>query len=313
MPKKLCEEFSPKQKSGTRIDALLAENYPTITRELFKKELKKGSVLVNGEKVKPNYITREHDRITVDFTPEGELTSATPDPSISINVVYEHSDFLIIEKPAGISIHPSEKERTGTLANGILAKFPELAAVGESPIRPGIVHRLDKFTSGLILVTRNQASFLFFKNLFKSRKIQKHYIAACWGIFTKKEGACDLFIGKSRANSLKQSASKYENKLINPKSALTEYSVIKESLEKDISLVRVILKTGRKHQIRVHFHALNHPVIGDKTYQTKVLRDKNADFERFFLHASYLEFTYTDNKKYTFDSPMPQVFLETFE
>ncbi len=309
---KIQEIFTPLQQSGTRLDRLLAQNFTQIPRETFKKEILKGNILVNGKKVKPNYVTEEYDEIKVDILIKELAATALPDSSVDINIVYEHPDFLIVEKPAGISVHPSEKEPLGTLANGLLEKFPEIKDVGDSPMRPGIVHRLDKYTSGLLLVPKNQSAFLFFKNIFKNREITKKYIAVCWGNFANKEGSVDLMVGRSKSNSLRQSTSKYADKLGNAKEAKTLYKVLQESRDKKKSLILATPKTGRKHQIRVHLHSIGNPIVGDKMYQLAVNKEGNKPFERFLLHASNLEFTYSDGKKYTFTSPVPVEFLNKF-
>jgi 23S rRNA pseudouridine1911/1915/1917 synthase len=309
---KLQEIFTPLQQSGTRLDKLLAQNFVQIPRETFRKEILKGNILVNKKKVKPNYVTEEHDEIKVDIFIEELQKEALPDSSVEINIVYNHPDFLIIEKPAGISVHPSEKEPTGTLANGLLEKFPEIKDVGENPMRPGIVHRLDKYTSGLLLVPKNQNAFVFFKDLFKNRKIIKRYTAVCWGAFANQTGVIDLMIGRSKSNPLRQSASKSASKLGNAKDALTKYKILETSTDKRKSLILAMPKTGRKHQIRVHLHSIGHPIVGDKMYELAINKQENKPFERFLLHASYLEFTFLDGKKYVFDSPVPAEFLEGF-
>lgn len=309
---KLQEIFTPLQQSGTRLDKLLAQNFIQIPRETFRKEILKGNILVNEKKVKPNYVTEEHDEIKVDIFIEELQKEALPDSSVEINIVYNHPDFLIIEKPAGISVHPSEKEQSGTLANGLLEKFPEIKNVGENAMRPGIVHRLDKYTSGLLLVPKNQNSFVFFKDLFKNRKVTKKYTAVCWGDFANQTGVIDLMIGRSKSNPLRQSASKSADKLGNAKDAMTKYKVLKTSEDKRKSLVLATPKTGRKHQIRVHLHSIGHPIVGDKMYELAITKEKNKPFERFLLHANYLEFTFLDGKKYVFDSPIPAEFIEGF-
>ena len=309
---KIQETFTPLQQSGTRIDKLLAQNFTQITRENFKKEIKGGNVLVNGEKTKPNYVTREHDKIEVDISFQETIRKTIANSNIEINVLYEHSDFLIIEKPAGISVHPSEKEPDETLENGLIAKFPKLQNIGENPMRPGIVHRLDKYTSGLLIVPKNQTAFDFFKDLFKNHGVIKQYSAICWGTLSKKEGLVSLYIGRSKSNPLKQSTSKYASKLGSAKQALTKYKLQKESLDKTKSLILTMPKTGRKHQIRVHLHSIGHPIVGDKMYQLEKHTQENKDFKRFLLHASQLKFSYADGKKYEFNSPIPEEFFDGF-
>lgn len=309
---KIHEVFNPLQQSGTRIDKLLAQNFTQIPRESFKKAIKNGDVLVNDKKVKPNYVTNENDEIKVDVIFATDVLETIADPNVEINVVYEHPDFLIIEKPAGISVHPSNNEPMGTVANGLLAKFPEIENVGESKMRPGIVHRIDKYTSGLLIIPTNQISFSFFKSLFKNRQIKKEYIAICWGIFKKKEGVIESFIGRSNSNAMKQTISRTAGKLGNAKHALTKYKVVKVSKDETKSLVLAMPKTGRKHQVRVHLRSIEHPLVGDKMYQLEKNEYENESFERFLLHASSIIFTYSDGKKYEFNSPIPKEFEKDF-
>lgn len=309
---RIQESFTPLQQSGTRIDKLLAQNFTQIPRESFKRAIKNGDVLVNNKKVKPNYVTNENDQIEVDITFVTDVLTTVADPSVEINIVYEHPDFLIVEKPAGISVHPSNNEPMGTLANGLLAKFPEIKNIGDNEMRPGIVHRLDKYTSGLLIIPRNQTSFSFFKSLFKNRQITKKYTAICWGVFKKREGLIDSFIGRSNSNVMKQTISRNAGKLGDAKHAITKYKVVKVSKDETRSLVMAMPKTGRKHQIRVHLHSIGHPLLGDKMYQLEKDKHENESFDRFLLHASSIIFTYSDEKKYEFDSPIPKEFEEGF-
>lgn len=307
------ESFTPNQQSGTRIDKLLAENFSHIPREVFKKAIKDGRVLVNKSKIKPNYVTSEHDLIEIDIEFEDIQTRALPDKTVEINVIYQHKDFMVIEKPAGISVHPGGKEKSGTIANGLLVKFPEVKNIGENPLRPGIVHRLDKYTSGLLIIPLSQTAFNFFKFLFKNRQITKKYTAICWGKLAKKEILLDSYIGRSSANALKQTTSKEKGKVGNAKRAVTSLRQMKINKEQKKSLVLATPKTGRKHQIRVHLSSIGNPLVGDKLYQTEKLKNKNKPFDRFFLHASFIAFTYRDGKKYEFESPLPKSFTRTLE
>ena len=212
-----------------------------------------------------------------------------------------------MDKPPGISVHPSEKEPSGTLVNGLLSKFPEIEKVGEDLRRPGIVHRLDKETSGILIVVKNQKAFEYFKNLFQTRKIQKIYLAWVWGKLKNKTGKIEDFVGKSRKNPTKQAVSYNSEKLINPKEALTFYKILKNLADK--SLLELKPKTGRKHQLRLHLHSLGHPIIGDKKYFNKNIKKNNQEFNRHLLHAYKIEFKYLDNKKYQFETKVPEDML----
>lgn len=280
------------KSTNQRVDKFLADKNPGIPRRFFQQEIKKGTIFVNGKKTSQSCKLKTGDEISFDKTFSNfqqPQTNIFPDDSIHFSILFQNEDFAIIEKPAGISVHPSAKELSRTLVNGLLAKFPNIKNVGEDPTRPGIVHRLDKFTSGLLIIALNRQSFDFFKKKFKNRTIQKKYIAVCHGKFKQKEGCVDSFVGKSRSNPTKQSTSKNPAKLINPKEAQTAYLVLKEGLDK--SLVELSPKTGRKHQIRVHMHSLDHPLAGDFLYENKIVQKENKSFPRFFLHASQIEFS----------------------
>ena len=297
------------KSTNQRVDKFLADKNPGIPRRFFQQEIKKGTILVNSKKASQSYKLKTSDEINFQQTfsnfqqPQIDLS---PDDSICFSVLFQNENFAIIEKPAGISVHPSPKELSKTLVNGLLAKFPNIKMVGEDPTRPGIVHRLDKFTSGLLIIALSQDSFDFFKKKFKNRTIQKKYIAVCHGKFKQKKGCVDSFIGKSKSNQTKQSTSKTSTKIINPKEARTDYLVLKEGSDK--SLVELSPKTGRKHQIRVHMHSLGHPLVGDFLYENKIVQKKNKGLSRFFLHASQIEFSDQKGVPQKFVSAPPDEF-----
>ena len=227
-------------------------------------------------------------------------------------LVFQGSGFLVIEKPAGLTVHPAENKPgekpqfKGTLAGQLLEDFPQIEKVGEKEFRPGIVHRLDKDTSGLMLVVLNQAAFSFFKAAFSERKIEKKYWALVWGRPKKESGKIESLIGRSKNCPTKQAAVFSPHKVDNPRPAESLYKFLRSFGE--ISLLEVAPKTGRKHQIRLHLHLLGFPVVGDRKYQTKALRKKNAELNRHFLHAFSLKFVFSDGKEYIFQSKWPEDF-----
>jgi len=196
--------------------------------------------------------------------------------SNEVKIIYEDDDILAINKPAGLVVHGSDN----SLVSWLLNKYPEIKNVGEDPERPGIVHRLDKDTSGILLVAKNQKAFEYLKEQFQNRKIKKKYLALIEGVIKSEQGIIDLPIGKSKKDFRKRaSTGKIVGKI---REAITEYKVIKRFSE--YTLVEVFPKTGRTHQIRVHFKAIGHPVAGDKLYGSK------GELSRQFLHANSLEF-----------------------
>ncbi len=284
------------KEAGGRIDKFLAVKFPDYPRNFFQKELEKGAVLLNGEMVLSRQKLKVSDQIKLEISeyPQNTLELKSQ-PEIEVEVIAGNKDFLVINKPAGISVHPSWSEQQNTLANGLIARFPELEGVGENELRPGIVHRLDKKTSGLILVARKQESFLELKKLFQNRKIIKKYQAICWGR-VKKKGVTKGFIGRSRKYPTRQATSKYPEKLINPKSAVTEIKPLESG--KRTSLLEVVPQTGRKHQIRIHLHALGHPIVGDDKYASQRVARFNRIFDRHLLHAESLKFSFQGKSHY---------------
>lgn len=294
-------------KSPERIDKFVCSLAPDVSRRFFQNAIKNGEVLVNDKKVSPSYKLKPEDQIKIDIkkSPQIELETR-PEKNIPFEIIFENKDFLIINKPAGISVHPSEKEPCGTLVNGLLEKLPEIKDIGENELRPGIVHRLDKETSGVLIVAKTGKAFNYFKNLFQNRNIQKTYLAWAWGKPKNETGEISDFTGKSKQNPTKQAVSANPNKLINPKEALTFYKVIKEKDDK--SLLELKPKSGRKHQIRLHLHSIGHPIVGDKKYFNKNVKVKNQKFSRHLLHASKIEFSDWKNQKFEFEVQPPNDF-----
>lgn len=207
--------------------------------------------------------------------------------SQNLNIIFEDKDLIVINKPAGLLVHPTEKNETNTLVDRLLAHFPAIAKVGEDLSRPGIVHRLDKDTSGLLIVAKNNKAFYFLKSQFQDRKIEKKYLALVHGQVKDQKGTITKAISLSKKGK--------RSTLLDDKSrpAWTEYRVIKRY--KDYTLLEVIIKTGRTHQIRVHLSSIGHPIVGDKQYKFK--RQITPDgLTRQFLHAGYLKFSLISGK-----------------
>jgi len=293
--------------SSERIDKFIHALYPDVSRRFFQIAIKEKQILVNERPISPSYKLKARDQIKINIKkePNPEI-KVLPEKNIKLEILFENSDFSIINKPAGISVHLSTNETSGTLVNDLLRVFPETEKIGEDHLRPGIVHRLDKETSGILIITKTQEAFEYFKNLFKDRKIQKTYLAWSWGILKNKSGEIKDFTGKSSQNPTKQAVSHNPDKLINPKESLTRYKVIQEQNAR--SLIELKPKTGRKHQLRLHLHSIGHPILGDKKYFNKNVKKANQKFKQHLLHAQKIEFEYLDQKKYTFEAPLPTYF-----
>ncbi len=217
---------------------------------------------------------------------------------MNIPIIYENSDVLVINKPAGLLVHPTHKKEKDTLIDFLINKYPEIKNVGEDKLRPGIVHRLDENTSGLMTIAKNQKTFDWLKEQFQNRKVEKKYLALVVGKLKDKKGIITKAIGRSRKKGIKQTI----NPFVPRKEAITGYSVLKEY--KDYSLIEATPKTGRMHQLRIHFASIGHPVAGDKKYKFK-RQTCPEGLNRQFLHASYLKFELPSGEVKEFYSELP--------
>ena len=268
--------------------------------EIIKK-IKDGEVSVNLKKVKPSYILKEKDVLQIENFSESKENKLTPNTEIKLKIIFEDENVIAINKQAGIQVHPSHNEKTNTIANALIKYFPKIKNVHDESkdafLRPGIVHRLDKDTSGVLAVAKNQKAFNELKKLFKDRKISKKYMAICEGIFAKKEGLIEKPI--ARSTSYRKQVIARKNTLTKIRKAETRYKVIKE--QANFSVVEVFPKTGRMHQIRIHLASEGHPVVGDLVY------GKNSSAKRQLLHAEELKFELL-GKKYDFLASLPPDF-----
>lgn len=217
--------------------------------------------------------------------------------SYIIQIIYEDDDILAVNKPAGVVVHGDSP----SVVEWLIEKYPSIKNVGDDSERPGIVHRLDKDTSGVLLVVKNQKTFEYLKEQFKNRKIKKTYLALIYGNLKNKEGVIKLAIAKSKKDFRKKtSIGKMAGQV---REAITEYKVLKRF--KDYTLVEVFPKTGRTHQIRVHFKAIGHPVVCDKLYGQKK-QECPFGLSRQFLHAQSLELTLPNGSRIKMEADLPQ-------
>lgn len=227
--------------------------------------------------------------------------------SPTMKIIFQNQDFIIVEKPAGTAVHGGVGTKEKTLVDFMLEKFPEISIVGDDPkVRPGIVHRLDKDTSGVMIVARNQKSFEYFKDQFKNRKIEKIYLAMVHGKLKERAGKIEGEMGRSKKDFRKQALVRGKISVRKERYSLTEFIVKKEFDGK--TLLEVFPKTGRMHQIRVHLHSIGHPIVGDQKYTFKDF--KKEKYPRMFLHANSINFIGPDGKKYFFESLLPEEFQE---
>lgn len=271
-----------------RLDKFLVLKFPRLSRAFIQKTIINGQVLVNDKKISKHRFLKINDKITINFDPQEvqqkKQINLEPNKAIKLAIVFEDANYLVVDKPANLIIHPSEiHPEADTLINGLLAYLPEINNIGEDKTRPGIVHRLDKEVSGLMVIAKTQEAYLDLKKQFQQRKIYKEYLALVHGIPAHKQYTIDFNIERSKTDGRKMAAKPDSS----GKAASTEYEVVKEF--SNYALLKVIIHTGRTHQIRVHLNALGYPIVGDTIYYPKSLRT-NIKLNRIFLHSHILKF-----------------------
>ena len=266
----------------TRLDKYLATKYPELSRSHLQKLIEQGYILVNGREAKVSQKLDTGDEISISL-PTTEPTSITPEP-MPLDIVYEDNDLIVVNKPAGLTVHPAPGHISHTLVNALLAHCPDLAAFGNS-LRPGIVHRLDKDTSGLMIIAKTSSAQQNLITQFKSHSVSKGYIVLVKGKLTPTRGIIEAPIGRNPGNRKRMAI------VTTGRQAKTGYKV-KEYIG-NYSLLEVTIETGRTHQIRVHLSAIGYPVVGDASYGVK-----STYLKRQFLHAYRLGFRLPSNGAY---------------
>jgi len=223
----------------------------------------------------------------------------------SLDIIYEDKDILVLNKPAGLLVHKATGKDEITLADLLLREFPKLEGIGEHPDRPGIIHRIDQDVSGVMVVAKNQTAYDFLKKQFQERTMKKEYIGLVHGNMPKDEDTINFVITRSRAKSRMVARPTSQE----GKDAITHYYVLDRF--KYFDLLRITIETGRTHQIRVHLHALGHPLVGDPLYRIKRIKPK--EIGRVFLHARALSLTLLDGERKTFEAPMPKALQEILD
>ncbi len=305
----------PEYIGRQRLDSFLSEN-GFGTRSQVQRAIEEGCVFINSNIVsKASYRVKPGDRIEVrDAVEISEVHSIRTISESSeifgrIRVIHEDKDYLVVEKPAGLLVHPTEAHEKVTLSSWVVSKYPEIAAVGESEVRPGIVHRLDKEASGLLVIARTQKMFEHLKRQFKERTVDKVYTVLVYGSMPTEHGSIDFIIDRGREGKM-VARPNTEMTLRNVKEdrsgkhALSEFDVLKRLVR--YTLVSVKIHTGRMHQIRVHMYAYNHPVVGDTLYMQKGYLKKNDPIlGRLFLHASKLCFSTLTDERVCYEAELP--------
>lgn len=281
------------EDSGMRLDRFLGRECPTISRARLQEFIKAGHVLVNSSQAKPSLPLRSGDLVSLDIPEESAPSPLAPE-QIPLDILYEDDALLVLNKPAGLVVHPGAGNREGTLANALLHHCPAVAVAGRTG-RPGIVHRLDKETSGCILAVKTEASHLSLSKQFASREIDKTYLALVDGTLRMPHGKIDAPIGRHTIHRQKMAV------VERGRDALTSYRL--RAAHEGKSLVECHPLTGRTHQIRVHLKHLGHPVTGDPVY------GRRGTHTRHFLHAWKIAFTHPlTGKRMAFTAPLSDDF-----
>lgn len=287
------------KEDGTRIDKYITDYLEDYTRNFIKKLISSKAVLVNGIAIKPSYNVKSGDTINI-LLPTDEVGKILAEDK-ELEIIYEDDYIAVLNKPSNLIVHPTETIREGTLVNRLLFRFKNLSDLYQ-PFRPGIVHRLDKDTSGLIIIAKDNDTHEKLKSMFQNREIEKHYVAIVHGK-VDEEVVIEKPIGRDIYNRTKMAVvddGKYAKSILRPICYNDEYS-----------LVEVLISTGRTHQIRVHLSSLHHPVLGDKTYGIK---KEKINTNRQMLHAFYLKFNHPIlDKRIELIAPLHDDYIETIK
>ena len=284
-----------------RIDAYVSDKIEELSRVAVQRLLANGQILVNGKKVKASYKVQKGDKIEIEEEEPVEISLKAQ--NIPIDIIYEDNDIIVVNNPTGMVVHPANGNPDGTLVTAVMAICKNsLSGIG-GEIRPGILHRLDKNTSGVIIIAKNDKAHINLSEQIKAHKVKKTYVALVRGIVKENEATINMPIGRSNRDRKKMAVVR------EGKEAITHFKVI-QRYDK-YSLLKVNIETGRTHQIRVHLAQIGYPIIGDDTYSN----GKNEwGIQGQCLHAKSLEFTHpTTGKKMYVEAEMPEYFYEILE
>ena len=295
------EYIVSQEEKGKRLDTYISSVDTDITRTSAQRLIEDGNILVNGKNAKVSYKIQENDKISVEIPEPKQIELKAQD--IPIEIIYEDSDIIVVNKPKGMVVHPANGNPDGTLVNAIMAICKDsLSGIG-GEIRPGIVHRIDKDTSGLLIVAKNDNAHVKMSEQIKNHEVKKTYIALVRGVLKKNEATIDMPIGRSTSDRKKMAVNK------NGKNAITHIKVLKR-FDK-YTLLQVNIETGRTHQIRVHLSHIGYPIVGDYTYSN----GKNEfDVVGQCLHAQKLEFKHPITQKdMCLEAELPQYFKDILD
>ena len=291
-----------------RLDHFLAQTYPEKTRSWFNKQIKKNNILLNGKTVKSGYMLQNGDEISLILIDEDRSLQAA---DIPLDIIFEDESLLVVNKPSGLTVHPGKGTENDTLVNALLNYTDKLAMMGRTD-RPGIIHRLDKYTSGLLVIAKTDEVYHTIRAQFETKEISRVYNALVWGSFAEEGDTISTFINRSRRDPTRMAVSK------NGREAVTHYKVLQDFTY--FTLLEIRLETGRTHQIRVHMNYIHHPVVGDPDYSGRdsqlkrlppQLKRRGQHLLKLLphqaLHAHRLTFIHPkSNERVSFESPLPE-------
>lgn len=285
--------------NGVRIDQYLVEKLD-FTRSKIEKIIKEDKVKVNGNVVKKSYILKQGDLIEVEEYIEPVMSIEPVD--MNLDIVYEDHDVIVVNKANGVVVHPAPGNYSNTLVNGLIFHSKQLSSLN-GEFRPGIVHRIDADTTGLLMVAKNDKAHAILAKQLEEKTTTRRYIALVWGVIKEDSGTIDAPIGRDKSDRKKMTVTDE-----NSKEAITNFTVLERY--KDTTLIQLELKTGRTHQIRVHMNYINHPVVNDPVYGRRKIIDSTGQC----LHAKTLGFIHPSSNKYMeFDSNLPDCFLNILD
>lgn len=286
-------------ETSGRIDKVLSQELADYSRSQIQQWLKEERVKVNGATVKANYKAKAGDQVTIEV-PEPTVLELTPE-DIPLEIVYEDEDVAVVNKPQGMVVHPSAGHPNGTLVNALLFHMQDLSSINDV-IRPGIVHRIDKDTSGLLMIAKNDFAHESLAKQLKEKTSLRKYVALVHGVIPHEKGVIEAPIGRSKTDRKMQAV------IEEGKPAVTHFQVLERFA--DFTLVELQLETGRTHQIRVHMKYIGYPLAGDPVYGPKKTLPGNGQF----LHAQVLGFEHPRSGEFlTFEAPLPEIFQKTLE
>ncbi|MEO6078076.1 MAG: RluA family pseudouridine synthase [Candidatus Andersenbacteria bacterium] len=293
--------------SGQRLDVFCTVILSPMSRAAIQRAIKEEQILVNDMESRSKYMLKTGDVVSISIEQKEGFVEVEEQKDVRLPVLYEDRDVVVVNKPAGIAVHHGTGISSGTVADWFIQHYPESKNVGEKEGRAGIVHRLDKDTSGVLILAKDEHTLDFLKKQFADRKVRKEYVALVFAVPGGKEGRITKSIGRSRKNPMRRAVDE------DGKDAVTEWKIERRYGER-FALLRVFPFTGRTHQIRVHLHHLGYPIVGDSLYAFKKQKQPlGVRVKRQLLHAEKLTIMLPSEKVKTFDAPIADDFTEVLE